>query len=561
MPVPQQTEGNKEFQSGNFQKAVDLFAEAIKADADNHILYSNRSAAYAKLGEFEKALEDAERVVSLKSDWAKGYSRKGAALHGLGRLDEAAAAYRTGLEHDPSNVNLNADLRNVEAALASQSNPLGGMEQFAAKLQDPAAYKKLLSNPKLAPLLADPSFMAKLNEIRADPSKLMQHMRDPNILTVILSLMGIDSSFGDEMPSPASDSPAAPKSEPAKESKVFEESDKELSEEQQKRQDSDKEKELGNACYKQKDFENALTHYDRAWELDGSNVAVLNNKAAVLFEQERYEECIQECQKAVDVGRELRADFKLIARALGRIGNAFAKLDNIEEAIKYLQKSLTEHRTAPILEKLHELERLQKERAKEAYRDPKLAEEARERGNVLFREGNYTEAMKHYNDALKRNDADPKSYSNRAACFTKLMAFPEAEKDCDKAIELDPTFIKAFIRKAAILFLKKDYMKCIDLCNEAKAKDTEQKHTAELDNQIARCYQQLNQIQNSGNEEEIMKNAMKNPEVQQIMSDPVMMQILKQMQTDPGAIKEHMNNPQVAQKIRTLINAGILRVA
>ena len=55
------------------------------------------------------------------------------------------------------------------------------------------------------------------------------------------------------------------------------------------------------------------------------------------------------------------------------------------------------------------------------------------------------------------------------------MALPEADRDCDKAIALDPSFIKAYIRKAAILFAKKDYMKCVDLCNEAKAKDLEQK--------------------------------------------------------------------------------------
>jgi hypothetical protein len=35
---------------------------------------------------------------------------------------------------------------------------------------------------------------------------------------------------------------------------------------------------------------------------------------AVLFEQENYPECIKVCEDAVEKGRELRADYKLIAR-------------------------------------------------------------------------------------------------------------------------------------------------------------------------------------------------------------------------------------------------------
>ena len=39
----------------------------------------------------------------------------------------------------------------------------------------------------------------------------------------------------------------------------------------------------------------------------------LSNIAAVKFEQKKYAECVEFCAKAVDVGRENRADFKVHA--------------------------------------------------------------------------------------------------------------------------------------------------------------------------------------------------------------------------------------------------------
>ncbi|KAG2226750.1 hypothetical protein INT45_005715 [Circinella minor] len=328
------------------------------------------------------------------------------------------------------------------------------------------------------------------------------------------------------------------------------------------------EKDLGNQAYKKRQFDDALSHYEKAWSLDNTNISVLTNKAAVLFEQEKYEECLKVCEEAVETGRSVRADYKLIARALQRAGNASVKLDQLDKATDFYEKSLTEHRTPETLQKLRDTQKLQKEREKEAYYNPELADKAREEGNKLFKEQNWPGAIEQYTEAIKRNDKDVRPYSNRAACYLKLMAVYEAEKDANKCIELDPTFARGYIRKAAVEYAKKEYEKAIDFLKQAQENDKEGKAAREINQQLQKAYAAMNPFtaaaggaNNEMSQEEALKRAAQDPEVQRILGDPVMQQILQQMQQDPKAAQEHLKNPQVANNIRKLMNAGILRMA
>lgn len=88
--------GNTALNAEKFDEAIAAYTEAIALDAKNHVLYSNRSAAYAKAGKFKEALEDAEKTIELNPSWAKGYSRKGAAAAGLRDYMKAFEAYHQG---------------------------------------------------------------------------------------------------------------------------------------------------------------------------------------------------------------------------------------------------------------------------------------------------------------------------------------------------------------------------------------------------------------------------------------------------------------------------------
>lgn len=127
-------------------------------------------------------------------------------------------------------------------------------------------------------------------------------------------------------------------------------------------------------------------------------------------------------------------------RAYSRMGNAYLKQSDHEKAKYCYEKSLTEHRTPETRARLSEVERVIQEEKRRAYVDPGVSLEEKRKGNECFQRGEYATAVRHYNEAIARNPADSRIYSNRAACYQKLAEFGLALKDCEECIRLDPGF-------------------------------------------------------------------------------------------------------------------------
>jgi len=535
--------GNAALNAGNFEEAIQCYSSAINLDPSNHVLYSNRSAANCKAGNYNEALEDAEKTVSLKSDWAKGYSRKGAALAYLKRYEDALNAYKEGLKLDPENQQLKEGVREVESQ-KSQGRFDGG---FANPFVGAGVLEKLRNDPRTKDYLNDPSYLKLISDLQQNPQSMVDKLKDPRVMTTLSVLLGFDMTGAAggadddiEMETPSKPDPPKPKEEPM---------EVELSEEKKK---AIVEKDKGNEFYKQKKFEEALAQYDKAIELDPTEMTFLTNKAAVYFERKEYEECIKECEKAAEVGRENRADFKKFAKAYSRMAAAYTKLKDYYKAKTYYQKALTEHRTRDTVTKLSEIEKIIKEEEKNAYIDPEKALEEKNAGKECFQKGDYPTAMKHYTEAIRRDPDDAILYSNRAACYQKLAEFPLALKDCETCIKLDPNFVRGHIRKGMALMALKEHSKASAAFQ--KALDLEPNNQEALDG-YRKCI-----TASSSNPEEVRKQAMSDPEVQKILGDPAMRLILEQMQNDPRALQEHLKNPDIAAKIQKLLESGLIAI-
>lgn len=124
-------DGSKAFIAGDYPKALDFFTKAIEIDPTNGALYSNRSATYASMTNWNKSLEDANKTVEVKDNWAKGYYRKGHACEKLLRYQDAYNAYQSGLKVDPNDkallraskvlANVLDDLKISQAEVATET--------------------------------------------------------------------------------------------------------------------------------------------------------------------------------------------------------------------------------------------------------------------------------------------------------------------------------------------------------------------------------------------------------------------------------------------------------
>ena len=76
--------GNEFFKAKDYESAIKWYGEAIELDPSNHTYYSNRSACFAGLNNWERAAEDGQSCITANKSFIKGYFRLATAQEKLG---------------------------------------------------------------------------------------------------------------------------------------------------------------------------------------------------------------------------------------------------------------------------------------------------------------------------------------------------------------------------------------------------------------------------------------------------------------------------------------------
>jgi tetratricopeptide (TPR) repeat protein len=127
-------QGNAAFKAKDYERAIEMYTNAIAGDPNDAKLFSNRSACNLALGNAKKAFEDADRCVVLDKEWPKGYYRAGRALLLLGKKHsgQAEKCFVEGLKRDPSNKEMKVWL---QKALGVKEEAMADVRAHEAKLK------------------------------------------------------------------------------------------------------------------------------------------------------------------------------------------------------------------------------------------------------------------------------------------------------------------------------------------------------------------------------------------------------------------------------------------
>lgn len=564
--------GNAALQAGKASEAIENYTKAINLDGANHVYFSNRSAAYLKKGDAANALEDANACVGLNPDFAKGYSRKGAALHALKRYNDSIAAYQEGLERFPGDSGLKNGMEDVKRekdlppGAAGGGIGGGGGGGAAGGLFSPAMMAQMAMDPRMRPYLSDPDVMAKIKSVQQNPNLMPSILQDQKIMEMFGLLMSEAGDDDDDVvnrsPSSASARAAHSKKEEGPKPMEVDEDWSNLPPKEREAKEAEKnarlKKEEGNEFYKKREFEKALVAYDEAIAFDPTNMTFLSNKAAVYFTQKKYDECIEECKKAMEVGKEHKAPFEDRAKALTRAAKAYQKKGDLGNAIKMCNEAQLESYDKDTQRMLKSLELEKKKKDAADYQSEEKAEEAKQRGNDYFRDKDFANAVAEYEDAVKRAPKNAAIRNNLSAALCKIMDFNGAKTQIETALELDPTYVKAWARKGDIEFLMKEFHKSMDSYQKG----------LELDPDNAPCKEGLRKVTMQINygratmtdeqKKEQADHAMADPEIQSILTDPVVQQVLRDFGENPAAAQKAMADPGMRAKIQRLIASGIV---
>ncbi|PVD39415.1 hypothetical protein C0Q70_02045 [Pomacea canaliculata] len=243
------------------------------------------------------------------------------------------------------------------------------------------------------------------------------------------------------------------------------------------------------------DYRTAIFNLDRCLDISPACTRYKVLKAEAFTYLSRF-------QEAQEIANDILTREGMNADAIYVRGLCLYYQDNTEKAFQHFQQVL---RLAPDHSK-----------ARDALRRAKQLTTQKEAGNGAFRGGKFQDAYDLYTQALQidphNRSTNSKLYNNRATVSAKLNRLDQAIEDCNQAIKLDETYVKAYLRRAKCYMdteqyeeAVRDYEKVIKLQKSQENKQLLHEAKVALKQSKRKDYYKILGVTRSASDDEIKK--------------------------------------------------------
>ncbi|KAF9414575.1 hypothetical protein HW555_007582 [Spodoptera exigua] len=336
--------GNHLYKFKNYKGALTMYDEAIQLCPENAAYYGNRSACYMMLGMYKKALEDAQKAVSLDSTFTKGYIRMAKCCIALGDLSGGDQAVRRASE-----------LGGADCAASERRalETLRKLHEDAQRAMEANDYRRVVFCMDRCLDYSPSCTKAKLTKAEC----LAMLGRFDSFDTEAIYVRGLCLYFED-------------KDEQA--FKHFQQvlrlapDHKKAMETYKKAKLLKQKKEEGNEAFKMGRWQQALSLYNEALTIDKNNKIVnaklYFNKATVCAKLNQIKEAAEACTAALELDENY-------VKALLRRAKCYTELGEFEEAVKDYEKLYKIDKSKENKQLLHEAKiALKKSKRKDYYK-------------------------------------------------------------------------------------------------------------------------------------------------------------------------------------------------
>nr|XP_056710091.1 sperm-associated antigen 1 [Euleptes europaea] len=539
--------GNEAFVTGDYKEAVAYYIRSISA-CPSVAAYNNKAQAEIKLQNWQAALQDCETVLKMDPGNIKALMRRATVYKNLQNYSAAAEDLQKVLHTEPENATAKKNLSDIEKTLKEpisqkqikgkriliqdieESEGVDEQGENAVDHENGSGDRKIavplggqVTSEKTEMGNAQKKFPSKGDGCKSefkeaqknrDPSETSTRKGTPEQRTpkVLRDRGGEVNGYLSSGKNNSENSNAVPKD--VESSSAGERSSSLLP------PTAAALKAEGNALFKNGQFGEAILKYSEAIEnvsdsgiQSPEDISILySNRAACYLKEGNCVDCIQDCNRALDLHpyslkpllrramayesleryRQAYVDYKTLLQIDSGIQAANDSVNRITRTLidqdgPSWREKLSPIPVVPVSAQLHQWDggnfvsqtKQNKMAPRHEDQKPQISSEKVEemfktlknKGNEFVKKGRYEEALTKYNECMELNSKECTVYTNRALCYLKLSRYEEARKDCDYVLRMDDSNIKALYRRALAYKGLQNYKASIDDLNKVLLKD------------------------------------------------------------------------------------------